>query len=497
MDQQIKIYNTLTRKKEAFKPLNPPYVGMYVCGPTVYSYVHLGNCRTFTVFDIVYRYLSFLGYKVRYVRNITDVGHLESDADEGEDKIAKKAKLENLEPMEIVQRYTLDFRAVMGRLNNLSPSIEPTATGHIMEQIKMIQELLNKGLAYEANGSVYFDVSKYNEQNHYGKLSGRKIDELMAGQRSLDGQEEKRNNVDFALWKKASPEHIMRWESPWSTGFPGWHLECSVMSSKYLGEQFDIHGGGMDLQFPHHECEIAQGVGTYDKEPVQYWMHSNMLTINGQRMGKSVGNAILPNELFAGNHELLSQAYSPMTLRFFMLQTHYRSTMDLSNDALKAAERGYKKMINGLKVAKSLEYVEDASVETDEKLNKQILSIIHSIYRGMNDDLNTAVALAGMFNLLKKINSIYTGSVPSAKLDKETFRQMQETYIRFVEEVFGLVEEKPENLDLLIDTVIEEYQNAKETKNYERVDAIRAEFKKIGIVLKDMKGKVDWAYDEV
>ncbi|MCU0355210.1 MAG: cysteine--tRNA ligase, partial [Cytophagales bacterium] len=355
MTQPLKLYNTLTRQKEPFEPLKPPYVGMYVCGPTVYNYVHLGNVRTFLTFDVLYRYLLHLGYKVRYVRNITDVGHLENDADDGEDKIAKKARLEQLEPMEIVQRYTNNFRDILKQLNFLPPSIEPTATGHLVEQIEAVQGLLDKGYAYEANGSVYFDVNKYQEKHkNYGHLSGRVIDELLNETRELDGQAEKRNPLDFAVWKKAAPEHIMRWKSPWGEGFPGWHLECTCMSTKYLGERFDIHGGGMDLKFPHHECEIAQAVGVNGTEPVKYWMHTNMLTVNGERMAKSKGNSILPVDLFSGNHPLLTKACSPMSFRFFALQAQYRSTLDITNDALEAATKGYKRLVNGLRYIKSV-----------------------------------------------------------------------------------------------------------------------------------------------
>ena len=394
MQNELKVYNSLTKKKEVFEPINPPFVGMYVCGPTVYSDVHLGNVRTFLSFDIIYRYLKHVGYKVRYVRNITDVGHLENDADEGEDKISKKAKLENLEPMEIVQKYSNDFHRVVAKFNILDPDIEPSAIGHIQEQIKMIEKLVEKGLAYEVNGSVYFDVTKYNEQEKYGILSGRVVEELQAGSRALDGQEEKRNSIDFALWKNASPSHIMRWESPWGIGFPGWHLECSVMSSKYLGETFDIHGGGMDLKFPHHECEIAQSVGANGSQPVKYWLHTNMLTVNGQKMSKSLGNSFLPEELFTGSHDLLNEPYSPMTVRFFMLQSHYSSTLDFSNDALKAAAKGYKKMMNGLVLAKQLKFDADDETAVNEKNVGQINSIIDNCYRALNDDFNTALAIA-------------------------------------------------------------------------------------------------------
>ena len=496
MQNQLKVYNSLTKRKEEFEPINPPFVGMYVCGPTVYSDVHLGNVRTFLSFDIIYRYLVHLGYKVRYVRNITDVGHLESDADEGEDKIGKRAKLENLEPMEIVQKYSNDFHKVSGRFNLLDPSIEPSAIGHIQEQIKMIENLVEKGLAYESNGSVYFDVARYNETEKYGILSGRVLEELMAGSRELDGQDEKRNPVDFAIWKNASPSHIMRWSSPWGEGFPGWHLECSVMSSKYLGESFDIHGGGMDLKFPHHECEIAQSVGATGKQPVKYWLHTNMLTVNGQKMSKSLGNSFLPEELFSGTHDLLDQPYSPMTVRFFMLQSHYSSTLDFSNDALKAASKGYKKLINGLVLAKKMEYVADESVEQNEKVVGQINGIIENCYRALNDDFNTAKAIAQLFNLLKKINSISTGNLKTGELGQETFEKLIKTYIALVEDVLGLQEEKPSDVEGIIEILLGLYKQAKDAREYDKVDEIRASLKKYGIVLKDMKESIGWAYEE-
>jgi cysteinyl-tRNA synthetase len=496
MQNKLSVYNSLTKKKELFEPVNPPFVGMYVCGPTVYSDVHLGNLRTFLSFDIIYRYLKHLGYKVRYVRNITDVGHLESDADEGEDKISKRAKLENLEPMEIVQKYTNDFHQVSARFNLLNPDIEPSATGHIVEQIKMIEDLVKKGLAYEVNGSVYFDVFKYNETEKYGILSGRVLEDLISGSRELDGQEEKRNPIDFALWKKASPAHIMRWDSPWGSGFPGWHLECSVMSSKYLGETFDIHGGGMDLKFPHHECEIAQSVGAHGKQPVKYWLHTNMLTVNGQKMSKSLGNSFLPEELFTGSHPLLSEAFSPMTVRFFMLQSHYSSTLDFSNEALKAAAKGYKKLINGLVLAKGMVYVPEEGVTVDDQLTTQIDGIIENCYRALNDDFNTAKAIAQLFNLLKKINSISTKSLKPAEIGEQAFTKMIETYRSLVEDVLGFKEEKPENIDGLIDILLDIYRKAKESKDYEKVDEIRASLKKYGIVLKDMKNAIGWAYEE-
>ena len=496
MQNQLIVYNSLTRKKEAFEPINPPFVGMYVCGPTVYSDVHLGNLRTFLSFDIIYRYLQHLGYKVRYVRNITDVGHLESDADEGEDKISKRAKLENLEPMEIVQKYSNDFHHVTKRFNLLNPDIEPSATGHIQEQIILIERLINKGLAYEVDGSVYFDVNKYNQNESYGILSGRVLEELVAGSRELDGQEEKRNPVDFALWKKASPMHIMRWDSPWGAGFPGWHLECSAMSSKYLGESFDIHGGGMDLKFPHHECEIAQSVGANGVQPVKYWLHTNMLTVNGQKMSKSLGNSFLPEELFTGSHPLLSEAFSPMTVRFFMLQSHYSSTLDFSNDALKAAAKGYRKMINGLVLAKNMEYPKNGDTQINESQVSQVDSLIEDCYKAMNDDFNTAKTIAALFNVLKKINMLSTGALKFGELGPEAFSKLRDTYIALVENVLGLKEEKPSDVEGILGIVIDLYKNAKAEKDYAKVDEIRASLKKYGVVLKDMKETVGWAYEE-
>lgn len=493
----LKIYNSLSRQKEVFTPLTEGHVGLYVCGPTVYGDAHLGHGRANVTFDVVYRYLLHLGYKVRYVRNITDVGHLERDADSGEDKIAKKAKLEQLEPMEVVKTYTDSFHRDMDLLNNSKPSIEPTATGHIMEQIEMIQQILDKGLAYVADdGSVYFDVEKYHEQKNYGKLSGRKIEDLLSGTRDLEGQEGKRKPLDFALWKKADDWHIMRWKSPWSEGFPGWHLECSAMSAKYLGKQFDIHGGGMDLQFPHHECEIAQTQAAYDNDPAKYWMHNNMMTINGQKMGKSLGNFITLQELFQGNHKLLEQPYSPMTLRFFILQAHYRSTLDFSNEALQAAHKAYKKAVNGLRTIKKLEYKAEEGVELNEKAVKQINQLCDNVYRAMGDDFNTALTIGHLFNLLKKINSISTGQLKAAEIGEETFERMKSTYVSFIEDVFGLLEEKPANPEEIVETLLEFYKDAKANKAYDKVDAIRASLKKQGIVVKDMKTGVDWAYEE-
>jgi cysteinyl-tRNA synthetase len=493
---ELHIYNSLSRKKEAFNAINPPHVGLYVCGPTVYNEVHLGNLRTFIGFDVVYRYLTYLGYKVRYVRNITDVGHLTDDADEGEDKIAKKARLEQLEPMEIVQRYTNDFHNVSSLMNILPPNIEPTATGHIQEQIDMIKAILDNGLGYEVNGSVYFDVHKYNKDHHYGVLSGRNIEDLMASERELDAQDEKRNREDFALWKNATPEHIMRWESPWGVGFPGWHLECSVMSTKYLGKTFDIHGGGMDLKFPHHECEIAQSVGCCDEEPARYWIHTNMLTVNGTKMSKSLGNSFLPHELFSGNHELLDQPYSPMVVRFFMLQTHYSSTLDFSQDALHASKKGYNKLMNGLRLIQSMEYTPEDGVEPDEKVQNQINQLCENCYNAMNDDFNTALTIGHLFNLLKKINSLHTRNLAFSAIGKEVFERMKKTYSQFIIEVLGLKDEKNVNFEPLLEEIIKIYSEAKDEKNYDRVDEIRSTLKSQGILLKDTKFGVDWAFEE-
>jgi cysteinyl-tRNA synthetase len=483
----IYIYNSLTGQKELFTPIHSPNVGMYVCGPTVYSNVHLGNCRTFLTFDMVVRYLRYLGYKVRYVRNITDAGHLENDADEGEDKIAKKARLEQLEPMEIVQAYTVDFHQVMERFNALPPSIEPTATGHIVEQIEMVQEIIDKGLAYVSNGSVYFDVKKYIESGgSYGELSGRDIEELMAGSRELDGQEEKRNSVDFALWKKASPYHIMRWNSPWGEGFPGWHLECSVMGTKYLGKQFDIHGGGMDLKFPHHECEIAQGKAANNVAPVNYWMHGNMLTLNGQRMSKSTGNTILPEELFSGNNSIMDKAYDPIVVRFFMMQAHYRSVLDFSSEALSAAEKGFKKLMTALEI---LNKVDHPAGNTDAEIDTAIQTLCSECYTHMNDDFNTPRTIAVLFELVSKINTLNDKKAFNT-LAKETFEQLKETMNGMVTEVLGLQMVATGNSELLDKTVhlfIEMRNQAKADKNYALSDEIRDKLAAMGIQLKDSK----------
>ncbi|WP_162341172.1 cysteine--tRNA ligase [Cyclobacterium salsum] len=494
--KKLKIYNTLSRNKELFEPLRPPHVGMYVCGPTVYGDAHLGHARAAVTFDAVYRYLSFLGYKVRYVRNITDVGHLEADADEGEDKIAKKAKLEQLEPMEVAQQYATSYHRDMELLNTIRPSIEPRATGHIPEQIQLVAQILKEGLAYEVNGSVYFDVLKYNETTKYGRLSGRVVEELMSGSRELDGQSEKRNPLDFALWKKASPEHLMKWEAPWSLGFPGWHLECTAMSSKYLGNQFDIHGGGMDLMFPHHECEIAQGNACHHTDPAKYWLHNNMITINGQKMGKSLGNFITLQQLFLGDHDRLEQAYSPMTVRYFILTAHYRSTLDFSNQALQSAQKGYKKLINGFRIANGLVYSEDGDVSIDEIQVGQVRQNIDAAYAAMDDDFNTAQAIGHLFNLLKKINSLYTGQLHPAQLGEEAFNELIQTYRSFISEILGLKEEKGDNQEQLLQVILDLYSRAKTARDYQKVDQIRAGLKDAGLIIKDMKDKIDWGYEE-
>ncbi|WP_194774922.1 cysteine--tRNA ligase [Pararhodonellum marinum] len=494
--QEIRIYNTLTKEKEVFEPISPPFVGLYVCGPTVYGDAHLGHARPAVVFDTLNRYLTHLGYKVRFVRNVTDVGHLQGDADEGEDKIAKKAKLEQLEPMEIAQQYTDSYHRDMLALNTIKPNIEPRATGHIPEQIALVDGILKEGFAYEVNGSVYFDVLKYNETYKYGKLSGRVLEELMSGSRTLDGQSEKRNPLDFALWKKASPEHLMQWESPWGMGFPGWHLECTAMSTKYLGHQFDIHGGGMDLMFPHHECEIAQNNAYFHHDPAKYWMHNNMITINGQKMGKSLGNFITLQELFSGTHPLLEQAYSPMTIRYFILTAHYRSTLDFSNEALRAAQKGYIKLINGLRIAKMLTYTHEDGYGIDEKQVEQVNHSIEQAYRSMNDDFNSAQAIGHLFNMLKKINSLYTGQLKPALFGEKVFRELIAVFVLFVEEILGLVEEPQSHQKALLDMLLKVYAEAKLAKNYHKVDEIRNDLKTIGVAVKDMKDKIDWAYEE-
>ena len=484
----LEIYNTLTRKKELFKPLEEGYVGMYVCGPTVYSDVHLGNCRTFISFDIIYRYLRQLGYKVRYVRNITDAGHLEGDRDDGDDKFSKKARLEKLEPMEIVQRYTLGFHDVMQLFNNLPPTIEPTATGHISEQIAMTEEILANGYAYEVNGTIYFDVEKYSKQKSYGILTNRKLEDLLEGTRDLGGQDEKRGRLDFALWIKAKPEHLMQWPSPWGTGFPGWHIECSAMSNKYLGKKFDLHGGGMDLAATHHTNEIAQNEACFNESPAQIWMHTNMLTVNGTRMSKSLGNGFLPHELFTGSHPLLEKAYSPMTVRFFMLQTQYRSTLDFSNEALQASEKGYKRLWDAYEILQKLQF---APGEVDAELDEKVLQLVNDFDTSMNDDFNTAKVLASMFELVPVINSIKDGLIKSGALQETTFMLMNKKFKEYLEDVFGLKSSTAGNNDKLEDVMqllIEMRKEAKTKKDFATSDKIRNQLSEIGILLKDEKG---------
>jgi cysteinyl-tRNA synthetase len=482
----LKINNSLTGEKEVFKPLNDRFVGLYVCGPTVYSSVHLGNCRTFISFDMVYRYLKHLGYKVRYVRNITDAGHLENDAEEGEDKIAKKARLEQLEPMEVVQRYTLDFHEILNRFNNLPPSIEPTATGHIIEQIEMVKSIIDKGLAYESSGSVYFDVEKYNESEHYGELSKRKIEDLMAGTRSLDGQDEKKSPLDFALWKNAKPEHIMKWPSPWGVGFPGWHLECSAMSTKYLGEQFDIHGGGMDLKFPHHECEIAQGTAATGKKPVNYWMHANMLTLNGKKMSKSTGNTLLPEELFSGNNEAIGKPYDPIVVRFFMMQAHYASTLDFSAEALEAAQKGFTRLMDAVELIDELEVSKESSVN--------VQALIQRFYDAMNDDFNTPILIAHLFEATKFIHQIVSGKATISAADKKLLKQEVNA---FVFDILGLTSIKSntndDSLEKVMELVLDMRNKARAEKDWGTSDAIRDKLSEAKITVKDGKDGASWS----
>jgi cysteinyl-tRNA synthetase len=485
---QLSIYNSLTRKKELFMPLTPGYVGMYVCGPTVYSDVHLGNCRTFISFDLIYRYFLHLGYKVRYVRNITDAGHLEGDRDEGDDKFSKKARLEQLEPMEIVQRYTLGFRKVMELFNTLPPTIEPTATGHISEQIEMTQQILANGYAYEVNGTIYFDVEKYNKEKPYGILTNRKLEDLLEGTRELGGQDEKRGRLDFALWIKAKPEHLMQWPSPWGMGFPGWHIECSAMSKKYLGTEFDIHGGGMDLAATHHTNEIAQNQACYYVSPARYWLHTNMLTVNGTRMSKSAGNGFLPGELFTGNHPLLERAYSPMTVRFFMLQTHYRSTLDFSNEALQAAEKGMKRLWEAYDVVKKLEA--GTATATDKALDEKVSNLLATMDECMNDDFNTARVLAVLFELVPIINSIKDGYIKLQALSGTTITALQTYFKAYLEDIFGLkneVQSEDGKLSGVLQLLIEIRKDAKLKKDYATSDKIRNQLLALGVVLKDEK----------
>ena len=483
--QKLFIYNTLSRRKEEFKPLNPPHVGLYVCGPTVYGDAHLGHARPAVSFDLLYRFLRHMDYKVRYVRNITDVGHLENDADSGEDKVSKKARLEELEPMEVVQYYTNQYHDHMRQLNVLPPNIEPVASGHIIEQQAMVRRIMDRGYAYESNGSVYFDVEKYNKKYRYGILSGRKTDELLTNTRELEGQDEKRNPLDFAIWKQADDRHIMRWPSDWGEGFPGWHLECSAMSSRYLGEEFDIHGGGMDLLFPHHECEIAQTVAANGKPSVRYWMHNNMITINGQKMGRSLGNFITLEELFTGNHDLLEQAYSPMTVRFFMLQAHYRGTLDFSNDALKAAEKALSRLFEAMETLEQLTPSKESTVDVND--------IIQGSYNALSDDLNSPVAIAQLFEGVKFINLIKEGKEKLDLLHLETFRDF---YKYFISEILGLEKEdkagSSQLTDELIRSLLEIRQDAKNNKDYQTADKIRKQLNDLGIEIKDEKEGTIW-----
>lgn len=490
VDNKLTIYNSLSRNKETFVPSHPGHVGMYVCGPTVYGDGHLGHARPAITFDVLYRYLNHLGYKVRYVRNITDVGHLEHDADSGEDKIAKKARLEQLEPMEVVQLYLNRYHKAMDKLNVLPPSIEPHASGHIIEQIEYIKKLIDSGYAYVSEGSVYFDVPKFNKDHHYGKLSGRNIDELLSATRDLDGQQEKHSPADFALWKKAAPEHIMHWPSPWSEGFPGWHLECSVMGEKYLGEQFDIHGGGMDLKFPHHECEIAQSVAHNGHDSVRYWMHNNMITINGQKMGKSLGNFITLDEFFTGNHPLLEQAYSPMTIRFFILQAHYRGTVDFSNEALQASEKALQRMLEGYKRLQTLKASPVSSID--------VSGLEKDCYEAMNDDLNTPVLIAHLFDACSMINRVNDGHDTATQEDIDTLKRVFDT---FLIDILGI---RPDGntdesnvgpYEKAVDLLLQIRSEAKSKKDWATSDLIRDKLSEIGFRIKDTKDGVEWSVE--
>ncbi len=493
----LKIYNTLSREKEIFTPLTPDHVGMYVCGPTVYSDVHLGNCRTFISFDIIYRYLVYLGYKVRYVRNITDAGHLEGDRDEGDDKFSKLARLQKVEPMEIVQKYTLGFHHVMQLLNNLPPSIEPTATGHIAEQIEITKQIMANGYAYEVNGTIYFDVEKYSKEQPYGILTNRKMEDLLEGTRELGGQDEKKGRLDFALWIKAKPEHLMQWPSPWGMGFPGWHIECSAMSEKYLGKQFDIHGGGMDLAATHHTNEIAQSQACYQVSPAKFWMHTNMLTVNGTRMSKSLGNGFLPEELFTGDHPLLEKAYAPMTVRFFMLQTHYRSTLDFSNEALQASEKGLKRLWDAYEVLKQLA-VSNEQLASDVELDTKVNKLVNEFDEFMNDDFNTAKVLGSMFELVPVINSIKDGLINVDAISSATLVLVQQKFKSYLEDIFGLQNNAAgnEKLNSVMELLIEIRKEAKTKRDFATSDKIRNQLAAIGINLKDEKGgEMSWGVE--
>jgi len=491
----LTVYNTIHRKKETFVPLHPPFVSMYVCGPTVYGEPHLGHARPAIVFDLIFRYLKFLGYKVRYVRNITDVGHLENDADEGEDKIAKKAQIEQLEPMEVAQYYMDKYHFAMDKLNVLRPSIEPRASGHILEQIEMVEHILHNDYAYIANGSVYFDVAKYDKDFGYGKLSGRVLEELIANSRSLDGQDEKRNSADFALWKKAQPEHIMRWPSPWSVGYPGWHCECTAMGRKYLGNHFDIHGGGMDLVFPHHECEIAQAVASQGDQMVHYWMHNNMITINGQKMGKSLGNFITLEQFFTGKHPTLKQAYSPMTIRFFILSAHYRSTVDFSNEALLSAEKGYKRLMDGINDIKRIQ----VSKSSDESTTEFVTGLRQKCYDAMNDDLQTPSVISNLFEACHLVNTIIDHK---AKICSEDLKELSDTMNLFTFDILGLKSEtgannseREKSFGKVVDMVLDLRAKAKEAKDWTTSDQIRNELQQDGFEIQDTQDGATWKLD--
>jgi cysteinyl-tRNA synthetase len=492
----LHIYNSLSRQKEKFIPLQAPHVGLYVCGPTVYSDVHLGNVRTFSSFDMIYRYLVFLGFKVRYVRNITDAGHLTNDRGEGVNRMEMQAKLESLEPMEIVQKYTVGFHEICFLFNLKPPTIEPTATGHILEQIEMIENLIAKGFAYEVNSSVYFDVKKFNETNNYGELSGRNIDELIAGYRDLDGQDEKRNSIDFALWKSASPAHIMQWTSPWGKGFPGWHLECSAMSTKYLGQSFDIHGGGMDLKFPHHECEIAQNVGFCGEGGAKVWMHTNMLNFNGQKMSKSLGNSILPNELISGNHALLDKGYSPMVVRFLFLQSHYSSELDINIKGLQDAEKGLKRLMDAKKIITHFKSLIFNSGNETSAHDLQIAKLCDDCKANMDDDFNTAKTIATLFELSSIVYNIKDGNIPTTMIQTNSIDVLQKTFDGFLLDVFGLKpleETQSSKMDDVMQVLIDLRQEAKVKKDFATSDKIRNSLIEKGIQLKDEKdGSVSW-----
>ncbi len=492
MNQNLQVYNTLSRKKEVFEPLNPPFCGIYVCGPTVYGDPHLGHARPAITFDLVFRFLKESGYKVRYVRNITDVGHLENDADAGEDKIAKKARLEKLEPMEVAQYFTNRYHDSMRLLNVLSPSIEPKASGHIIEQMELVQKILDAGYAYISNGSVYFDVKKYNEKHHYGKLSGRVLEDLLANTRELEGQDEKQNPYDFALWKKAAPEHIMRWNSPWSIGFPGWHLECSAMSAKYLGEKFDIHGGGMDLLFPHHESEIAQSEAANGIEPCKYWIHNNMITINGQKMGKSLNNFITLEEFFTGNHPLLTQAYTPMSIRFFILQAHYRSTLDFSNEAIQASEKGLKKLLGSFEALEKI----PASETTHPELELYINTLRDKCFEALNDDFNSPIAISILFESVKWVNALKENKVSISGAAKEKFIR---DFGNILFDILGILKE-PVQQDAgltgeLMELILSLRQDAKSKKDFATSDMIRNKLQNLNISIKDTKEGATWSLD--